>query len=138
VSGLQVRAELQPIRVRGDERRLSQVLRNLLDNAARYAKSTIVVGMERRASDVVVSVDNDGEIISTQDRNRVFERFARLDTSRSSDGGGSGLGLAISREIMLAHGGAVVATEWHGWCRFQVILPTFDVDGQPSAASSAR
>jgi signal transduction histidine kinase len=138
VSGLQVRAELQPIRVRGDERRLSQVLRNLLDNAARYAKSTIVVGMERRASDVVVSVDNDGEVISTQDRNRVFERFARLDTSRSSDGGGSGLGLAISREIMLAHGGAVVATEWDGWCRFQVILPTVDVDGQPSAASSAR
>jgi signal transduction histidine kinase len=138
VSGLQVRAELQPIRVRGDERRLSQVLRNLLDNAARYAKSTIVVGMERRASDAVVSVDNDGEVISTQDRNRVFERFARLDTSRSSDGGGSGLGLAISREIMLAHGGAVVATEWDGWCRFQVILPTGDVDGQPSAASSAR
>jgi len=138
VSGLQVRAELQPIRVRGDERRLSQVLRNLLDNAARYAKSTIVVGMERRASDAVVSVDNDGEVISTQDRNRVFERFARLDTSRSSDGGGSGLGLAISREIMLAHGGAVVATEWDGWCRFQVILPTVDVDGQPSAASSAH
>ena len=126
VSDLQVSAELQPVRVRGDDRRLSQVFRNLLDNAARYAKSTIVVGMERRGSDVVVSVDNDGEIISSQDRDRVFERFARLDTSRSSDGGGSGLGLAISREIVLAHGGAVVATEWNGWCRFQVILPAVD------------
>jgi signal transduction histidine kinase len=124
VSSLQVGAGLQPVRVRGDERRLAQVFRNLLDNAARHAKSRIVVGMERRPSEVVVSVDNDGEIISPEDRDRVFERFARLDASRSTDGGGSGLGLAISREIMGAHGGAVVATESDGWCRFEVILPT--------------
>ena len=123
VSSLQINAELQPMRVRGDERRLLQVFRNVLDNAARYAKSAIIVGMERRPGEVVVSVDNDGEIISPQDRSRVFERFARLDASRSSDGGGSGLGLAISREIMLAHGGTVVASEWNDWCRFEVILP---------------
>ena len=99
------------------------MFRNVLDNAARYAKSAIIVKMERRPGEVVVSVDNDGEIISAQDRSRVFERFARLDASRSSDRGGSGLGLAISREIMLAHGGTVVASEWNGWCRFEVILP---------------
>jgi len=126
VSRLQITAELEPARVHGDERRLTQVFRNLLDNAARYARSAISVRLERRAADVVVSVDNDGEIISLQDRNRVFERFARLDSSRSSDGGGSGLGLAISREIMLAHGGTVVATESDGWCRFEVILPAVD------------
>jgi signal transduction histidine kinase len=125
VSSLQINAELQPMRVRGDERRLLQVFRNVLDNAARYAKSAIAVGMERRPGEVVVSVDNDGEIISPQDRSRVFERFARLDASRSSDGGGSGLGLAISREIMLAHGGTVVASELNGWCRFEVILPLY-------------
>jgi signal transduction histidine kinase len=113
------------MRVRGDERRLLQVFRNVLDNAARYAKSAIIVGMERRPGEVVVSVDNDGEIISPEDRSRVFERFARLDASRSSDGGGSGLGLAISREIMLAHGGTVVASELNGWCRFEVILPLY-------------
>jgi signal transduction histidine kinase len=123
VSSLQVNAELQPTRVRGDERRLMQVFRNLMDNAARHARSTIMVGMERRSGEVVVSVDNDGEMISPKDRNRVFERFARLDASRSSDGGGSGLGLAISREIMIAHGGIVLATESDGWCRFVVILP---------------
>ncbi len=126
VSRLQITAELEPARVHGDERRLTQVFRNLLDNAARYGRSAISVRLERRAGDVVVSVDNDGEIISLQDRNRVFERFARLDSSRSSDGGGSGLGLAISREIMLAHGGTVVATESDGWCRFEVILPAVD------------
>jgi signal transduction histidine kinase len=125
VSSLQINAELQPARVRGDERRLSQVFRNVLDNAARYAKSAIIVRMERRPGEVVVSVDNDGEIISAQDRSRVFERFARLDASRSSDRGGSGLGLAISREIMLAHGGTVVASEWNGWCRFEVILSIY-------------
>ena len=126
VSSLQVTAELQPVRVRGDERRLAQVFRNLLDNAARHAKSRIVVRMERRPSEVVVSVDNDGEIISPEARDRVFERFARLDASRSTDGGGSGLGLAISREIMGAHGGTVVATESDGWCRFDMMLPTVE------------
>ena len=126
VSILQINAELQPTRVRGDERRLMQVFRNLMDNAARHAKSTIMVGMERRPGELVVSVDNDGEIISEEDRNRVFERFARLDASRSSDGGGSGLGLAITREIMVAHGGTVLAAESEGWCRFQVILPVAD------------
>jgi signal transduction histidine kinase len=126
VSSLQINAELEPTRVRGDERRLMQVFRNLMDNAARHAKSTIMVGMERRPGEVVVSVDNDGEIISPEDRNRVFERFARLDASRSSDGGGSGLGLAITREIMVAHGGTVLAAESDGWCRFQVILPVAD------------
>jgi signal transduction histidine kinase len=126
VSSMQINAELQPTRVRGDERRLMQVFRNLMDNAARHAKSTIMVGMERRPGELVVSVDNDGEIISVEDRNRVFERFARLDASRSSDGGGSGLGLAITREIMVAHGGTVLAAESDGWCRFQVILPVAD------------
>jgi heavy metal sensor kinase len=126
VSSLEITSALQPVRLRGDERRLAQVFRNLLDNAARHAKSRIVVGMAHRAGEVVVSVDNDGEIISPEDRHRVFERFARLDASRSTDGGGSGLGLAISREITGAHGGTVVAAESDGWCRFQVRLPTPD------------
>jgi len=123
VSSMQITSELQPVRVHGDERRLTQVFRNLLDNAARHAESMINVRIQRRPGEVVVTVDNDGEIISPQDRDRVFERFARLDASRSSDGGGSGLGLAISREIMVAHGGTVVAAEGDGLCRFQVILP---------------
>lgn len=126
VSNLEITGELRPVRVRGDERRLAQVFRNLLDNATRHATSMIKVRMERSPAEVVVSVDNDGDIIRPEDRSRVFERFARLDASRSTDGGGSGLGLAISREIMNAHGGTVAATESDGWCRFQVILPTAD------------
>jgi signal transduction histidine kinase len=124
VSDHQIIADLRPARVRGDERRLTQVFRNLLDNAARHAESMIVIRMEQPSDEVVVSVDNDGEIISSQNRNRVFERFARLDASRSTDGGGSGLGLAISREIVSAHAGTVLATECDGLCRFRVALPT--------------
>jgi signal transduction histidine kinase len=120
---MQITSDLQPIRVHGDERRLTQVFRNILDNAARHAESMINVRIQRHPGEVVVTVENDGEIISPQDRDRVFERFARLDASRSSDGGGSGLGLAISREIVVAHGGTVVATEGDWLCRFQVILP---------------
>ena len=126
VSSMQITSELQPMRVHGDERRLTQVFRNILDNAARHAESMINVRIQRHPGEVVVTVENDGEIISPQDRDRVFERFARLDASRSSDGGGSGLGLAISREIMVAHGGTVVATDGDGLCRFQVILPAVD------------
>jgi signal transduction histidine kinase len=124
VSDHRITADLRPARVRGDERRLTQVFRNILDNAARHAESAIIIRMELRPDEVVASVDNDGEIISPQDRDRVFERFARLDASRSTDGGGSGLGLAISREIMSAHHGTVVATESDGLCRFRVVLPT--------------
>ena len=56
VSDLRVEAELQTMRVRGDGRRLTQVLRNLTDNAARHAKSTVMIGMERRVGEVVVTV----------------------------------------------------------------------------------
>jgi signal transduction histidine kinase len=136
VSDHQITAELRPARVRGDERRLTQVFRNLLDNAARHAESAIIIRMDQRPGEVVVSVDNDGEIISPQDRTRVFERFARLDASRSTDGGGSGLGLAITREIMIAHRGTVAATESNGWCRFRVVVPTVaDLQGAVSASS---
>jgi len=136
VSSMQITSELQPMRVRGDERRLTQVFRNILDNAARHAESMINVRSQRHPGEVVVTVDNDGEIISPQDRTRVFERFARLDASRSTDGGGSGLGLAITREIMIAHRGTVAATESNGWCRFRVVVPTVaDLQGAVSASS---
>lgn len=126
-----VRGDVPPVRIVGDPRRLTQVLRNLLENADRHARSVIEVTLSvlpgpgpETAGEVVLRVDNDGAPIEPAMRERVFERFVRLDDSRSRDFGGSGLGLAISAEIVHAHGGTVVAGETtDGWCRFEVVLP---------------
>ncbi|MFI7580806.1 ATP-binding protein [Kocuria sp. M1N1S27] len=124
VSRHEVRVHVDPVRVRGDTSRLQQVLRNLLSNAERHAETWIAVSLRAEGEDAVVTVDNDGDTIPPADRERVFERFVRLDGSRTRDTGGSGLGLAISREIVTAHGGTVSAGEDpRGHCRFEVRLP---------------
>lgn len=97
--------------VDGDRRALARVVDNLLDNAARYATSSVVVrvgvavGGESPA--VRIHVLDDGPGIPEADRERVFERFTRLDASRDRDAGGAGLGLAIVRAVVERHGGTV-------------------------------
>ncbi|QOR71282.1 HAMP domain-containing histidine kinase [Ruania alkalisoli] len=93
-------------RGQGDAVALTRVLRNLLDNAVRHADSAVRV----RVSDGEVCVDDDGRGIPEADRERVFERFVRLDEARERDSGGAGLGLAIAREVARAQGGDVVIT----------------------------
>ncbi|WP_277501343.1 ATP-binding protein [Nocardioides sp. ChNu-99] len=74
---------------------------------------------------VELVVDDDGSGVPPADRDRVFERFVRLDEARARDDGGSGLGLAIVREVARAHGGdAAVVTSPLGGARFVVTLPT--------------
>ncbi|MFI7743400.1 sensor histidine kinase [Kocuria rhizosphaericola] len=120
----EVRVQMDPVRVRGDAGRLQQVVRNLLSNAERHADTWIAVSLRVEGEEAVVTVDNDGDSIAPEDRERVFERFVRLDDSRTRDTGGSGLGLAISREIVEAHGGRISAGEDpRGRCRFEVRLP---------------
>ena len=120
----EVHVRVDPVRIRGDAGRLQQVLRNLLSNAERHAQSWIAVSVRADGEHAVVTVDNDGGVIAPEDRERVFERFVRLDDSRARDTGGSGLGLAISREIVVAHGGTITAGEDpRGHCRFEVRLP---------------
>jgi signal transduction histidine kinase len=112
-------------RVRGDRTALAQVVRNLVDNAARHAHGTVAVAV-RGGDDgwVTLVVEDDGAGIPESERERVFERFVRLDEARDRDAGGSGLGLAIVREIVTAHGGTVtVSTSALGGARFVVRLP---------------
>jgi signal transduction histidine kinase len=119
-----VSADLTPIRIRGDARRISQVLRNVLDNAERHALSRIRVALRTTGAGAVITVDNDGDPVPEAERARIFERFVRLDESRSREGGGSGLGLAIAAGIMSAHQGTIRAAEGPaGECRFEITFP---------------
>lgn len=123
-SAHRVAARAEPVQVRCDPDRIGQVVRNLLDNAARHARSRIELSSARDADDVVITVTNDGPPIPEQHRDRVFDRFTRLDDSRSRDSGNAGLGLAIVREIVLAHGGQVsTGANQFGECVFVVRLP---------------
>lgn len=98
-------------RVRGDGLQLARAIRNLVDNAARHAVTTVTVNLSVRDGSAVLEVGDDGPGIPIDQRERVFERFVRLAESRDRDSGGTGLGLAITREIARAHGGTVVALE---------------------------
>ncbi|MET9312494.1 ATP-binding protein [Kribbella sp. NPDC003505] len=96
--------------VESDPRQLDRLLRNLLDNAVRHARSSVTVRIEQRAEHVVLHIEDDGPGIPAADRERVFERFTRLDEARTRDAGGAGLGLAIAREIAHRHHGTLTAS----------------------------
>ena len=110
---IEIRADLEPARLTGDAEALSRVLRNLLDNAARHAVSRIDVAVRADAGRILLEVGDDGPGIAPADRERVFDRFVRLDSDRSRSAGGTGLGLAIVREIVVAHGGRVTIGDGH-------------------------
>ena len=100
--------------VEGDEPRLLQLVRNLLDNATRHATSRVDVRLSSAGSDVLLDVEDDGPGVDPELRPRLFERFAKGTNSP-----GSGLGLAICRWIADAHGGAI---SFSGGSRFAVQL----------------
>jgi signal transduction histidine kinase len=97
--------------VLGDAGQLGRVVRNLADNAARHAGSTVCLGVAVADSTVRFWVADDGPGIPVADRERVFERFARLDQSRARGTGGYGLGLAIAADVVRAHGGRIGVTD---------------------------
>ncbi len=112
--------------VTGDPGQLRRMVRNLVDNAARHARSTVSVTLtEDPATGVVeLAVSDDGPGIRAEQAERVFDRFVRLDDARTRDAGGTGLGLAIVRDIVRRHGGDVVVDPEHSpGARFVVRLP---------------
>ncbi|HET6664783.1 MAG TPA: ATP-binding protein [Acidimicrobiales bacterium] len=120
-------------RVSGDRSALWRALRNLGDNAVRHAASRVAFSLDEQDGAVVLEVDDDGPGIATADRQRVFERFVRLDDARARDVGGSGLGLAIVAEVVGAHHGTIsIGHSGLGGARFQVRLPAVDtLDDEP-------
>ena len=110
---------------RADPDGLAQVLANLLSNAVRYtpAGGTITVRAERRPADLLVSVSNTGDGIPSDDLDRVFERFYRVEKSRDRERGGAGIGLAIVKQLVEAGGGSVGAESRDGLTRFWFSVP---------------
>ena len=112
--------------LQGDGELLGRAVRNLLENAARYATERVTVGLveDRTTGHLELAVADDGPGIPPDAREQIFERFARLDEARGRGAGGAGLGLAIVREIVERHGGTVtVDASPEGGARFAVRLP---------------
>ncbi|MFJ1864517.1 sensor histidine kinase [Streptomyces sp. NPDC088097] len=103
------------LEVEGSELWLTRVVTNLLDNAQRFADRRVELVLRSAGGPghrtAVLEVGDDGPGIPAADRDRVFERFTRLDDSRSRDHGGSGLGLAIARDLTAHHGGTLTVGE---------------------------
>jgi signal transduction histidine kinase len=121
--GVRLQSSPQSAIVDGDERRLRELARNLLENAIRHARGRVAISSHRNGQLCELVVEDDGEGIPVPERERVFERFYR----RANDGSGTGLGLAIVRWIARAHDGNVtVGAAALGGARFVASIPAYN------------
>jgi signal transduction histidine kinase len=111
---------VQPVRVIGDPAMFKRMIRNVVDNAMRYAGSELRFDSHVDGEEAVVSVSDDGDGIDVADSARFFERFTRADSARSRRSGGTGLGLAIVTEIALRHGGSAQFVEVSSGSRIEL------------------
>jgi signal transduction histidine kinase len=119
-----VTVDAEPVEVTGSRGQLGRVLANLLDNGRRHARERVTVTVRREGDRAVLTVADDGEGVAEADRERIFERFVRLDAARSRDDGGAGLGLAIARDVAVRHGGTLTAgAAPAGGALFELRLP---------------
>ena len=130
-------ARLSGGQVAGDADQLLRVIRNLLGNAERHARTTVDVGLRTHGPAVELVVSDDGDGIPGADRTRVFERFTRLDNARARSRGGAGLGLAIAKEIVDSHGGTIAVVDSRQGTRIVVRLPTAATDVQATAVQGS-
>ncbi len=112
------------LQIAGHERDLSRAVRNLAENAARHATSTVRLAVSAAGPMAAVTVSDDGAGVPPEQAERIFDRFVRLDEARARDDGGSGLGLTIVREIVRQHGGeADLIDQNEPGATFQLLLP---------------
>ena len=109
----------------GDADKLARVFNNILKNAAAYSyeNTVIEINVEEKDNQVVLAFTNQGDPIPAHQQDTIFDKFYRLDSSRSARTGGSGLGLAIAREIVRAHGGTITVSSTLEDTTFTVTLP---------------
>ena len=124
----------EPVPVLGDPDWLGRLLENLVDNAIRHSRRTgeVRIRVHREGERALMRVEDAGEGIPATALPHIFERFYRVDPSRSRDKGGAGLGLAIGRQIVTLHGGTIaVASEPGKGAVFTVTLPIARLQGSP-------
>ena len=112
--------------VTGDRSRLEQVMMNVIGNSIKYTPDggSITVDAGIRGGNVWIEVSDTGIGIPQQDRERIFDRFYRVDKARSRESGGTGLGLSIAREIVLRHHGSIALTDHEGpGTTVRIVLP---------------
>jgi len=125
--------------VRGGRDELRRMVRNLLENAVRHAVTGVDVDLSEADGAVVLVVQDDGPGVPEADRERVFERFVRLETARPHDVGGTGLGLAIVRTVAQRHHGTAAVQPSARGARFVVRLPSETQElGRPSGPVPAE
>ncbi|MEM9954559.1 MAG: ATP-binding protein [Chloroflexota bacterium] len=125
-SGITIQTEVDAILplFRGDKKRLLQVLQNLVGNALRYAKSQITLNLHHDKTHITLTVTDDGVGIPDSELPHIFDRFYRVDSSRTRATGGTGLGLAIVQSIVQAHGGTItVESQVNQGTSFIIRLP---------------
>ncbi|UVI30782.1 sensor histidine kinase [Paenibacillus spongiae] len=129
-----IKAGAEPLYIQADSDELVRVYENLFTNTIRYAKEGKRLDIEIASDeqDVVVTFRNYGAPIPAMDLPYVFERFYRVDKSRSKDTGGSGLGLAITKSIVELHGGTITVTSNKRQTEFVTRFPKADKGEEPS------
>ena len=123
--------DVPPIVLEGDPDKLARVFQNIMKNAVAYSRPGSAIQLSASLADGQVQVDivNQGNPIPQTQLDRIFEKFYRLDSARSSQSGGAGLGLAIAKEITEAHGGSIAAQSNGEEIRFTVCLPLYQQEG---------
>lgn len=123
-----IESEIYPIEIKTDYSRFKQVLLNLIDNAIKYsdADTPIIFKLDRFQDRAIIQVCDKGYGIPLQQQARIFERFYRVDESRSHTTGGCGLGLSIVKTLVEGMGGSVsVESKLGEGSMFIISLPTY-------------
>jgi signal transduction histidine kinase len=120
---------IEACRTVGDRAALARVVRHIVDNAVCHASGTVTLDCHQASGHAVVTIANDGPGIPARDRDRIFERFVRLDPTRSRSSEGVGLGLSMVAQLVRSHAGTVaVGDAAAGGAVFTLTLPLAQQD----------